>query len=92
MGVINIKRFGFAFGTAAALFYLGCMFVMAIVGKEMSVHFFNSLLHGIDVSSIIRINVPLTEALMGIVETFILGWFMGAIIASIYNFGQTEKK
>ena len=92
MDAINIKRFGFAFGTAAVLFYLGCMFVMAMVGKEMSVHFFNSLLHGIDVSPIIRMNVPLTEALMGIVETFILGWFMGAIIASIYNFGQTEKK
>jgi hypothetical protein len=91
MGAINIKRFGFAFGTTFSLLYLGCVFVMAIAGREKTIYFFNNLLHGIDVTSIIRINMPFLEMIMGIIEIFILGWLTGATIASIYNFGYRES-
>ena len=87
MGAINIKRFGFAFGATFALLYLGCVFVMATVGKEVTIRFFNSLLHGLDVTSIIRMNMPVGEMAIGIIETFIFAWLTGATIASIYNFG-----
>lgn len=56
------------------------------VGREGSIFFFNSLLHGIDVTSIIRTDMPWWEMVMGLVETFILGWLTGAAIAAIYNF------
>lgn len=92
MGAINIKRFGFAFGSTFALLYLGCVFVMAIAGKEKTIFFFNSLMHGIDVTSIIRMNMPFTEMIMGVIEIFILGWLTGATIVSIYNFTCREKK
>ena len=85
MGVINVKRFGFAYGSMCALLYLGCIFVMAILGKERAVIFFNSLIHGIDTSSIIRMNMPAWEMVVGIIEVFILGWLVGATIASIYS-------
>ena len=91
MRVIDIKRFGLAFGATFALLYLGCVLVMAIVGKEGTIFFFNSLMHGADVTSIIRMNVPLREMMIGIVEIFILGWLTGATIASIYNFGLKKK-
>jgi len=91
MGAINIKRFGFAFGATCALLYLGCVFVMATVGKEATIRFFNSLLHGLDVTSIIRTNMPVGEMAIGIIETFILGWLIGATIASIYNFTCRAK-
>ena len=87
MDAINIKRFGFAFGATFALLYLGCVFVMATAGKEVAIRFFNSLLHGIDVSSIIRMNMPVGEMVIGVIEIFILGWLSGATIASIYDFG-----
>lgn len=86
MVVINIKRFGFAYGSMCAILYLGCVFVMAILGKERAVIFFNSLMHGIDTSSIIRTNMPAWEMFIGIIEVFILGWLAGATIASIYNY------
>jgi hypothetical protein len=35
-------------------------------------------------------NVPIWEAAIGIVETFILGWLIGACIAGFYN--ATSKK
>ncbi len=89
---IEIKRFGLAIGAAFAIFYLGCALLMATVGREGTIFFFNSLLHGIDVTSVIRMEVPIWEVLLGIVETFLLGWFLGAIIASVYNFSLQVKK
>jgi hypothetical protein len=91
MGRIDIKRFGLAFGSTAALLYLGCILVVSTAGRETTIRFFNSLLHGIDVTAILRTEMPLWEMLMGIVETFILGWLIGASIASIYNFGLRRR-
>lgn len=85
MNRINIKKFGFAIGLTGTLLYTGCMIVMATAGQEGSIKFFNSLLHGLDTTSIIRMDVPLLEALLGIVQTFIIGWLIGACIASFYN-------
>ena len=85
MGYINVKKFGFAVGSTIALLYLGCMLVMFTVGADGTARFFNSLLHGLDVSGIIRMNMPLWEALIGIIEIFILGWLSGASVAAIYN-------
>lgn len=58
---------------------------MVMLGHDGSVKFFNSLLHGLDVSTISRMDVPLWETVVGILETFILGWLVGACIAGIYN-------
>lgn len=90
MNTISIKRFGLAFGLTGAILYLGCVILMATVGHEGSVKFFNSILHGLDTSSIVRMGVPLWEALIGLVETFILAWLVGACIACFYNI--TAKK
>lgn len=86
MGVINIRKLGLAFGATAALLYLGCAIVMSLAGREASIFLFNSMMHGIDISPIIRMKVPVSEMLIGIIEIFILGWLIGATIASIYNF------
>ena len=85
MNYINVKKFGFAVGATGALLYLGCMLVMFVIGSDNAARFFNTLLHGLDVSGIIRMNMPFWEAVIGIVETFILGWLTGACIAAIYN-------
>ncbi|MCJ8164211.1 DUF5676 family membrane protein [Pontibacter sp. E15-1] len=82
---INIRKFGFAVGLTGALLYLGCILVMATAGPGGTVQFFNSLLHGLDVSAILRMDVPLWEAGIGLVETFVLGWLIGACIAGIYS-------
>ncbi len=85
MNYINVKKFGFAVGATVGLLYLGCMLVMFIVGPGGTVLFFNSLLHGLDVSSIIRMDMPVWEAVIGLIEIFILGWLSGACVAAIYN-------
>lgn len=92
MEAINIRRFGMAWGLTAALLYLGCVFVMWTVEKEASILFFNSLMHGIDFTTIIRTDMPWWEMGIGLVEIFIIGWLTGATIASIYNFGLGKRK
>jgi hypothetical protein len=82
---INAKKFGFAVGITLSLFYLGCIIVMATAGHDGAVKFFNSILHGLDVSSIIRMDIPLRDATIGLIVTFILGWLFGAGIAVFYN-------
>ena len=90
MNYINVKKFGFAVGATGALLYLGCIFVMFAAGRDSTALFFNSLLHGLDTSGIIRMDMPVWEALIGIVQTFILGWLIGACIAAIYNASVKE--
>lgn len=82
---INVKRFGFACGITGVVLYLGCVLLMATVGRDGTITFFNSLFHGIEISPVIRMNASLTEAFMGIVQTFILGWLTGACVACFYN-------
>ncbi len=89
---LNIKKLGFAFGLTGTLIYLGCMIVMLTAGQEGSITFFNSLLHGLDTTSIIRMDVPPLEVLMGIVQTFILWWLIGACIGAFYNAQIKIKK
>ncbi|MGQ9424338.1 DUF5676 family membrane protein [Gilvimarinus sp. F26214L] len=91
MNIIGVRRLGFAVGTTMALLYLGCMLVMWFTGEATTVRYFNSLLHGLDVSTIIRHDVPLSEAAMGIVQTFVLGWLIGASIAAIYNVSSSKR-
>ncbi len=85
MNRIHPRKFGLAVGLTGVLLYLGCMLLMLLAGRSGTVQFFNSLLHGLDVTSIVRMHVPLWESVLGIVETFVLGWFSGACAAWIYN-------
>lgn len=85
MNIINVKKMGLAFGVTGALLYLGCIIVMATVGREGSIKFFNTLIHGVDFSSVVRMNIPVWEAVIGIFEAFIFSWLIGACIAGVYN-------
>ena len=82
---INVKQLGLAFGLTGALLYAGCAVLMITVGHQGTVAFFNSILHGLDVTSVIRMDVPLWEAGLGLIEIFILGWLVGACVAGFYN-------
>jgi len=92
MNYINIRKFGLAFGLTGALLYFGCAMVMLTLGHDSTVKFFNTLLHGLDVSSIIRMDISLVEELLGLVQTFILSWLIGACIAAIYNVSFNKKQ
>ena len=85
MNCIHFKSFGLATGVTTALLYLGCVVVMKLTGPELTKEFFNSLLHGIDVSTILRMDISIAETVLGLMQTFMIAWLTGASIASIYN-------
>lgn len=86
-------RFGLATGTAAAIFYLGCVLVMLFAGHEEMVVFFNSLLHGFDIEPILMLDVGFGTALFGLVNTFGIAWLFGATLAALYNlFGGGNQR
>ncbi len=92
MNSINIRKFGLAVGATGVLLYFGCILLMLTVGRDGTILFFNNLLHGLDTTSIIRMNVPIQEAIIGLVQTFVLGWLVGASIAGIYNYSMRKSK
>ncbi len=92
MRTLSVARFGFALAMGAALSYVGCVFVMMTVPKDVAIRFFNSIMHGVDVTPIMRWDMPWWEMIVGVLEIFILGWLLGAIIAVFYNVGLKETK
>ena len=92
MTSIDIKRFGLAWGITSALLYVGCAFIMMTAGRDGVVFFFNSLFHGVDFAAVLRTDMPLWKMGLGILETFIFGWLVGAAIASIYNVSMKTGK
>jgi len=86
MGVINVRKSGLAVGLTFALLHLGCVIVLLFTSRETAIAFFNSLLHGLDVTSILRTEMSAQEMIYGFIQIFIIGWLLGASIASIYNF------
>lgn len=82
---IKSKRLGFAFGLTSALLYLGCMVVMIALGKSGTVLLFNSILHGLDVEAIIKMDMNFGAAFIGLLCTFTISWCTGALIALFYN-------
>lgn len=93
MNHINIKQLGFAIGTTIVIIYIGCIAVVSLISTQDAVTFFNNLMHSIDTTTIIR-KTPISflEMIIGIVEWFIIGWLIGASIASIYNIGIKNNK
>lgn len=89
---LNPQRLGLGFGATGVVFYLGCMLTMATVPRETAVVFFNSLLHGLNVEAILQTSVPTSEVALGLITTFILGWFAGVLIATFYNLGLRKTE
>lgn len=88
---LNANRLGLATGLTGVVFYLGCMIFLAVVPRQSAIAFSNSLLHGVDVTSIWRPHVPISEVALGIFSWFVLGWIAGALIAAFYDWGLQRK-
>ena len=90
MQTLSVTRFGSALATASALSYVGCVFVMMTVTQDAAINFLNSIMHGVDVTPIMRWDMPWWESVVGALEIFVLGWLFGAIIALVYNLGRRK--
>lgn len=83
--MIDPRKLGISIGFTFFLLYIGCMILMYYLGHDGTVTYFNNMLHGIDISTIVKMNITLAEAFAGIIEIFILGTFIGICIGGFYN-------
>ena len=65
MGAINAKKFGLAVGLTFAILHLGCVMVILFAPRETTIAFFNTLLHCLDVTSILRTDMSAKEMAYG---------------------------
>jgi hypothetical protein len=49
-------------------------------------------LYGVDITPILRTLMPWWEMGIGVFETFVFSWLIGAVIASIYNWSLTGRR
>ena len=84
-------RLGIAFGATGVVFYVGCMIFMATATSESVTWITNSILHGVDVVTVMREGVPLGQSLVGILLTFLGGLIFGAMSAGTYNLLSRAK-
>ncbi len=93
MDRLSITRLSFACATLLAGLYGASMLIVMTGPRDLVVAFFNSVFHGIDVTPIMRWEMPWWEMLVGITEVFIIGWLCGAALATLYNMpgGKAEK-
>lgn len=85
MDTLKPTKFAIATGLTSVVIYLGCNFIMSILGKESLVKLANLLFHGMDFTTIVRLQVPILETLIGTVVSFIFWGVIGYILAFIYN-------
>jgi len=89
---LSVKRMGFAGAMVGVLSYAGCMAFMKVLPEEIVIRVSNSLMHGLDVTPIMRSEVPMTDSLIGIVEIGVLGFLAGAALALFYNLSGGKVK
>ncbi|MDW7710605.1 MAG: DUF5676 family membrane protein [Deferrisomatales bacterium] len=92
MSKLDVKGTSCALGTSCAVLYAACVFIMLTVSKDVVIRFFNSIMHGLDVTSVMRWDMPWWEAVLGTLQMFILGWLVGALFAVLYNLAAATKK
>lgn len=89
MQTINSNKLGLALGLTGVILYIACMCLMLIAGQDGTTWFFNSVLHGLDVSSVSRMSVPFGQTIVGLILTFGLGWITGFLTGTFYNWKRS---
>jgi hypothetical protein len=85
MEKLNQRKLALATGTTSIVIYLGCFGIMALFGKDSLVKLSNLLFHGMDFSNIIRMDIPISETIIGVFVSFLFWAIVGYVLAIIYN-------
>ena len=82
---LNAKSIALSFGFVAALIYIFCWIFVAISPLEIITKVSNSLMHGIDISSIASKDTGFAESLFGFIIVVLGSMAVGYVFAIAYN-------
>ena len=89
---LNAKAMALSFSILAALIYLVCWLFVAIFPLEAITKVSNSMLHGIDVSSVAVKDTGFAESLLGFVIAVLGAMAIGYVFAIAYNWLNQKVK
>lgn len=85
MNKVSASRFGLACGIAFAIGDAACVLVKGILPLDTQIRVFNTLLHGVDITTVVRNEMSMGEMALGLIGWFAIGSIFGAIVATAYN-------
>lgn len=85
MEKLNQKKIAIASGAASLVVYIGCILIMTIFGANAIIKLSNLLFHGVDFSSIVRMDIPVSETILGLVVSFVFWSLIGYSVGFFYN-------
>lgn len=90
MEKLNSSVVALSLGITAAVLYVICLIVVAIIPLNMMTPFVNNLQHSIDFTGMMAKNITFAGSIIGIVGWFLIAAATGYIFAFAYN-TLTEK-
>jgi hypothetical protein len=85
MHALNPKHVGATLAATLSILYAACALLITVVSKEATATFYNSLVHTIDVSTVLGDAPTVGEFLLGFLSIAVIGWLIGSTFATIYN-------
>ena len=82
--VLEPRKTGISLAIVFGLAYIACAVLFAII-PAAALNFFANLFHGIDITQITKSSVPLSNTLLGLVESIVLAYLAGWVFAVAYN-------
>ncbi len=82
---MKVSKFAIAAGITGSLLYLSCFLLMSILPEATLVKLANLLFHGMDFTNELRMNIPLSETILGTITSFFVWSFFGYVLAYLYN-------
>ena len=82
---MNTYKIGLSTGFTGFIIYLICFILMSILPKDSIISLANLIFHGIDFTSIIRMDIPFIETIMGLLLSFFVWGGIGFIFSTLYN-------
>lgn len=87
---LSPKVISFSLAGVSVIISLACALLIALIPK-LSVKFFGSIFHGIDISKI-ETSITFSGFLMGLVAIIIISLIAGWLFAVIYNYFLNKEK
>lgn len=84
MEKLNVKAFAFASASTFGIASVVCA-LLFWAAPAFALGLFSNLVHGIDLTSIAKTGLSLSNALVGLILAMVLGYLFGALIALLYN-------
>jgi len=80
----NVNAMGLALAVTLTLLNVFCLLLL-LIAPNFFLGLFGSFMHGLDLSKIAVIPVLSINTFLGIIVTFIGGYILGVVFATLYN-------